>query len=230
MRTSELGDYLKEIARFPLLTREEEQDLARTLRSKTADASEKARARERLTNANLKLVVTLAKRHTRSGLSLHELIAEGNVGLIKAVERFDPKRGTRFSTYAAYWIRRAIQLAVRRLKRGAPEGQDPEETDPPAGRTVRLDALFGLSDPDRDGELEQSRLDLEQIRRVIDELGGREAEILRLRYGLTPGGEPLTLNEIGRKLGITRERVRQIEERAIRKLQRVCRRTLPARR
>lgn len=232
MQQSDLGDYLKEIGKYALLTREEEQALARTLRSKTASARDKARARDRLTNANLKLVVSLAKRHAKSGIPLHELIAEGNVGLIKAVERFDPKRGTRFSTYAAYWIRQAIQLAVQRLKRGAHAKaevkEESEEITPPRGRTVSLDALFALADSDSNVELEQSRVDLERVRQVIDQLGGREAEILRLRYGLTPKSTPLTLDEIGKKLGITRERVRQIEERAIRKLQRECRKTLLA--
>ncbi len=255
-----LGVYLKEIARIPLLTREEEATLARRVQAGDAEA------RARLAEANLRLVVQIARRYLNRGLPLPDLIEEGNIGLLRAVEKFDPGRETRFSTYATWWIRQAVVRAlanqarmirlpvhvglllaryVREQKRltqglGRPPRADElaaalgttveqvEELEEIRQQPVSLDTPVGeeqrplgdlVADPAADptaglGSLLRARADLVS---VLDDLADTERTVLRRRFGLT-GDEPETLEAIGRRLGYTRERIRQIEASALRKL------------
>lgn len=256
-----LGQYLKEIQEEPLLTAEEERTLARAI------AAGDVEARARLIRANLRLVVTIARDYLGRGCSLEDLIAEGNLGLIRAAEEYDPSFGTRFSTYAAYWIKQSIRHALinttstirlpahmvglltkwRRAERALARslGQPPTRemianelqlTESQrvlvdrAQRASRLspegsggDEAAGWSyaesaDPSRPVELAFDAA--EEVRELYERMAGldeREQIILTLRYGL--GGQaPLTLKEVGRRLGVTREWVRKIEVRAIRKL------------
>ena len=260
-----LAVYLGEIARIPLLDREEEQALARRVQAGDEQA------RERLTESNLRLVVQIARRYLNRGLPLPDLIEEGNLGLLRAVEKFDPSRNTRFSTYATWWIRhfvvralanqaRTIRLPVhveallgryaREQKRLTQElGRAPtsEEIAQGLGTTVEqvqeleevrqppvsLDAPIGERDsrvadlvPDESadpshtlGALLRQRADLAT---VLDDLAENERRVLRGRFGLE-GDEPDTLEAIGRRLGLTRERVRQIEMAGLRKLRALLR-------
>ncbi|MDW7711450.1 MAG: sigma-70 family RNA polymerase sigma factor [Deferrisomatales bacterium] len=262
---SAIALYLSEIRRTNLLTPEEELDLAR--RVEQGDDG----ARARMIESNLRLVVKIAKRYTHRGLALLDLIEEGNLGLIRAVERFRADKGCRFSTYATWWIRQSIDRAlvnqanavrlpvhisddIARLFRvashlRAAEGQEPDldrlarEMDVPPGHVRRLlsfarrsfsldqplgeagdyslqDTLEDTETPDpADRVLADDRLRLlaEWLRRLND----REREILELRYGLGKDEEPRTLEEIGQRYHVTRERVRQIEVGALRKLRRL---------
>jgi RNA polymerase primary sigma factor len=261
---SAISLYLSEIRRTRLLTAQEELDLARAVEQ--GDAS----ARRRMIESNLRLVVKIAKRYVHRGLALLDLIEEGNLGLIRAVERFRADKGCRFSTYATWWIRQSIDRAlvnqanavrlpvhisddIARLFRvashlRAAEGQEPdperlaEEMDVRpeyvrrlltfARRSFSLDQPLGedgdyslqdtLEDteaPDPEGRvLEEDRIRLLQT--WLERLGPREQDILILRYGLRDG-EPLTLEKIGERYGVTRERIRQIEMGALRKLRRL---------
>ncbi|HXG04707.1 MAG TPA: sigma-70 family RNA polymerase sigma factor [Candidatus Binatia bacterium] len=254
-----LALYLSEIARIPLLSREEELALAR--RARAGDEAAKAR----LIEANLRLVVQIARRYLNRGLPLPDLIAEGNLGLIRAVEKFDPERGLRFSTYAAWWIRHGIVRALANqarlirlpvhvemlLGRYAKEQQRLTQTlgRPPSAE--ELAAALGLS-VEQVQELEEIRQqpvsldmplgadrgrvadvvpdesadpsaaltalfrDRTDLVSVLDDLAANERLVLRKRFGLD--GEPMTLEAIGRQLGVTRERVRQIEAAGLRKL------------
>jgi RNA polymerase primary sigma factor len=259
-----LALYLGEIARIPLLSREEELALAR--RARAGDEGAKAR----LIEANLRLVVQIARRYLNRGLPLADLIAEGNLGLIRAVEKFDPERGLRFSTYAAWWIRHGIVRALANqarlirlpvhvemlLGRYAKEQQRLTQTlgRPPSAE--ELAAALGLS-VDQVQELEEIRQqpvsldtplgtdrgrvadivpdqsadpsaafsalfrDRTDLISVLDDLAANERLVLRRRFGLD--GEPMTLEAIGRQLGVTRERVRQIEAAGLRKLRSLLR-------
>jgi RNA polymerase primary sigma factor len=258
--------YLSEIRQIPLLTREQEVELARQV------AAGNEAAKKRMVESNLRLVVMLARRYQGRGLPLADLIAEGNLGLIRAVEKFRWDRGTRFSTYATWWIRQAIQRALanqarlirlpvhveaqlgkyRRTRERLTQerGQPPELAEVAAelGLTVKdLEALeeaskmplsletpvgtegegIQLKDvvPDRDEPGAATVANLlrrqENLRELLDDLPPKEREIILDRFGLGGGREaPMTLESIGQRMGVTRERVRQIEASALQKLRR----------
>jgi RNA polymerase primary sigma factor len=257
-----LETYLQEINEVPLLTAAEERQLGTRIQS--GDLA----AREHMIRANLRLVVSIAKMYLDRGLSLQDLIAEGNIGLMKAAEKFDPKAGCRFSTYGTWWIKQSIRRALvnhvpsvrvpgymaemvskwrhvaqeLNFKRGrtptveevAHELAIPEESWPLLKKTiltsslgpeVSLDALTQHQDSVQDERAahpdEQIARDdlLRRLTQLLDSLEERDATILRLRYGMDPAHpEPLTLKEIGKLVGLTRERVRQIERDALRRL------------
>jgi len=263
-RRAPIEMYLSEIRQIPLLTRVQEIELAKQV------AAGNEAAKERMVEANLRLVVMLARRYQGRGLPLGDLIAEGNLGLIRAVEKFRWDRGTRFSTYATWWIRQAIQRALanqsrlirlpvhveallgkyRRTRERLTQerGQPPELAEVAAelGLTVKdLEALEEASKmplsletpvggegegvqlkdvvPDRDelGAAAVSNLLRQQadLRELLDDLPAKERTILFARFGL--GSEaPMTLESIGQRMGVTRERVRQIEAAALQKLRR----------
>ncbi|HEV2054020.1 MAG TPA: sigma-70 family RNA polymerase sigma factor [Methylomirabilota bacterium] len=259
-----LGLYLRDIAKVPLLTPEQEQELARRVQAGDADAE------RQLIEANLRLVVRVARRYLNRGLSLLDLIEEGNLGLLHAVTKFQPGRGTRFSTYAVWWIRQAVARALanqarmirlpvhielllgRYMKKKAALTQDldraptTEEIAKALGqpleeiehiermsqRPVSLDAPIGQ---EGDGKLEDLVKDAEplpgaglgaalkareDLAGVLRDLPDTERSVLELRFGLE-GEEPRTLESIGRQLGLTRERVRQIEAAALARLRRL---------
>jgi RNA polymerase primary sigma factor len=255
-------EYLREIGRVPLLTAEEEVALAK--RIERGDPA----ARRHLIEANLRLVVSVARRYVGRGMLFLDLIQEGNVGLMRAVEKFDWRRGFKFSTYATWWIRQAITRGIadqartirvpvhmvetiNRMSRTQRQlsqtlGRDPTDDELAASLEVTLDRLahirrvsqepVSLEAPTRDeeeGELghfieddEHARpaqatdrkMRREEVVQALESLGHRERKVLELRYGLA-GEDPKTLEEIGRHFGITRERIRQIEGRALLKLQ-----------
>jgi len=256
-----LGVYLAEIARIPLLTREEEQALARRVQ-----AGDEA-AKQRLVEANLRLVVQIARRYLNRGLPLPDLIEEGNLGLLRAVEKFEPQRGTRFSTYATWWIRQAVTRALANqartirlpvhvellLARYVREqsrltqtlGRTPtaEELAQALGTSAReiaeleevrqhpasLDAPAGGESSATLGDLIADRAtmpsetladlfrDRADLASVLDDLAANERTVLRRRFGLE-GDPPETLETIGQRLGLSRERVRQLEGAGLRKL------------
>jgi RNA polymerase primary sigma factor len=253
--------YLREISRVPLLSAHHECFLA-----ERAEQGDKE-ARNHLIEANLRLVVSIAKKYVGQGLTLEDLIEEGNIGLIRAVTKFDYKKGFRFSTYATWWIKQAITRAilegtrvvrlpvyimeeVMRVKRTTRQlyqelGREPapesvgQRLDMPAERVSELliwaEKIFSLDAPLSEEEentlsdiiedmhehgpteLTEQQLLREEIRKVLDQLTVRERQVIELRFGLLDDHDH-TLEEVGRKLKVTRERVRQIEERAIRKL------------
>ena len=253
--------YLKEIGKVPLLTPEEEVDLA----TRMADGDEVAK--QRMTEANLRLVVSIAKRYVGRGMLFLDLIQEGNLGLIKAVEKFDYTKGYKFSTYATWWIRQAITRAIAdqartiripvhmvetinktiRVSRQLLQelGHDPsaeeiaEEMGMPvekvrdilkiAQEPVSLETPIGeeedshLGDfiPDEDAsepsEAASFSLLREQLEEVLDTLAPREKKVLELRFGIVDG-RTRTLEEVGKEFNVTRERIRQIEAKALRKL------------
>ena len=253
--------YLKEIGRVPLLTAEEEIDLAR--RMEAGDET----ARHRLEEANLRLVVSIAKRYVGRGMMFLDLIQEGNLGLLKAVEKFDYSKGYKFSTYATWWIRQAITRAIadqartiripvhmvetinkyirvsRQLLQELGRDPTPEEIAHRMGLSVaRVREIMKISQEPVSletpiGEEEDTHLSdfiedeaapdpadaasmlllKEQISEVLTTLAPREAEVLRLRFGLVDG-RSRTLEEVGQNFGVTRERIRQIEAKALRKL------------
>lgn len=255
-----LQTYLREIDEVQLLSADEEKQLARRI------AKGDAGAREHMIRANLRLVVSIARRYTHKGLGLMDLIAEGNLGLLRAVERFDPESGFRFSTYATWWIKQAIRRAlsskvktihvpahmvelITKWKQAASEltarlGREPTTEEvaraiPVAPKRVELikralrayDASVAsgedmgwifthvLADERSPGpeKIAFENVEREKIARLLAAIDEREAEVLRLRYGLVDGN-PRTLREIGERLGLTRERIRQIENEALRKL------------
>jgi RNA polymerase primary sigma factor len=256
--TDALQLFLNEAGRWPLLTKEEEVELAK--RIERGDQQ----AKERMINSNLRLVVSIAKRYQGHGLSLLDLIQEGIIGLIRAVEKFDWRRGFKFSTYATWWIRQAVQRGVanksrtiripvhiadreQRIARAeralAPKlGRQPTEEEVArqaklplkqlrevrkAARAVTsLDRPIGQDDQGAFGDLlasdqarpeEELTVSLEQdvLRRAVAELPEREREVVKRRYGLNGDRDPASLETIGRELGLTRERVRQIEAKAL---------------
>ena len=253
--------YLKEIGKIPLLTPDEEQALAR----KMAEGDEAAH--QKMVEANLRLVVSIAKRYVGRGLPLLDLIQEGNLGLIKAVSKFDYTKGYKFSTYATWWIRQSISRAIadhartiripvhmvetiNRVSRASHElvqelGRDPspqeiakrlhlpvekvEEIMRVSQEPISLETPVGEEDDSHLGDFIQDEeafepadaasyaLLREQLADVLKTLTPREEKVLRLRYGLTDG-KLHTLEEVGEEFNVTRERIRQIEAKALRKL------------
>ncbi len=253
--------YLKDIGKVPLLTKEEEIELAKRMEA----GDEEAKAK--LSEANLRLVVNLAKRYVGRNLHFLDLIQEGNMGLMKAVEKFDYTKGFKFSTYATWWIRQAITRAIadqgrtiripvhmvetinkqvratrqllqklgreptpaeiaeylgcseERVREIQKIAQDPVSLETPIGEEE--DSHLGDFVEDRGAlspvEVTESQLLKEQLVRVLNTLTPREEKVLRLRYGLDDG-HPRTLEEVGKEFNVTRERIRQIEAKALRKL------------
>ena len=227
--------YLKEIGRVPLLTPEEEIDLALKIQAGGPDGE---KAKQRLSEANLRLVVSIAKRYVGRGMQFLDLIQEGNLGLIKAVEKFDHTKGFKFSTYATWWIRQAITRAIADQARTIRIPVHMVETinkvkkvssqllheygvslETPIGEEE--DSHLGDFIPDDDApvpaEAASQTLLKEQLADVLKTLTPREEKVLRLRFGLEDG-RPRTLEEVGKEFNVTRERIRQIEAKALRKL------------
>lgn len=253
--------YLREISRIPLLTAGRESHLAERAEQGDKDA------RNHLIEANLRLVVSIAKKYVGQGLSLEDLIGEGNIGLIRAVTKFDYRKGFRFSTYATWWIKQAITRSIlegtrvvrlpvyimeevmrvkrmtRQLYQELGREPNPEIIGQRLGMTAErvselliwAEKVFSLDAPLSEEEentlgdviedvrergpmeLTDQQLLREEIRKVLGQLTLRERQVIELRFGLVDDHDH-TLEEVGKKLKVTRERVRQIEERAIRKL------------
>jgi RNA polymerase primary sigma factor len=284
-RRDSIGQYLKETHQYPLLSREAEQHVTWSLRTsegilKTNPRGPKLRSarvqfeesRQRMIECNLRLVVSIAKRYTNMGLELADLIQEGNIGLMQAVERFDPRRNLKFSTYATWWIRQAVTRALSQKSRtvkvpinkiqlariasrtrnklnkqlgreptveeiskkvGAPQKKvdasmksipKMESLDAPAVEDGS--ARWELRSDDRllsPLKVTMSRIMREKIRKALEVLPPRQALIMRMRYGIGFNSEH-NLQEIGRVLNLTRERIRQLERDSLRRLRAVGRR------
>lgn len=259
-----LETYLQEINEVPLLSANEEQDLGRRIQQ--GDLA----AREHLVRANLRLVVSIAKLYSERGLTLQDLIAEGNIGLLKAAEKFDPDAGCRFSTYGSWWIKQAIRRSLsstvqsvrvpgymaeliskwrvvgRELSYRLGRAPSVEEVArelgiPPeswrllkqtiqtttAGSQISLELMTSSQETVEDEksstpeETIQHADMLNRLRELLESIDEREATILRLRYGLGESQEPMTLKDIGKVVGLTRERVRQLERDTLARLSRV---------
>src|SRR5256884_1622982 len=265
MNESDLGlkRYLQEIGQFPLLTPQQEVELAGKI--KRGDAA----ARERMINANLRLVVTIARDYANFGLPLLDLISEGNIGLTKAVERFDPNKGAKVSTYAMWWIKQSIKRAlanqsrtirvpvhladklakIRRVSLQMSDELGREPTDEELGeeigidsekvarlksvgiRPASLDAPIADDDSTEFAEVigdDEAQTPFELLRDknlrgevdgLLEVLDPRERKIISQRFGLD-GGEPKTLEDVGKDFGVTRERIRQLQNIALAKLRR----------
>jgi len=221
MRTDpDLAAYLRDIRGTPLLTAEEEKELAGRV------ARGDPQARDHFARANLRLVVKIARGYAGRGLPLADLVAEGNLGLLRAVDKFDPSLGYRFGIYATCCIKRSIKRALANTARTIRlpdnlESRAGAQGDRDDGR-ASVDAIL----PDRrERSPEAVAADAEEARRVrhlLDELGGREAHVLRLRFGVG-GWDPLSLREVSQRLGLSHERVRQIEREGLAKLARSLR-------
>jgi len=258
-----LNRYLREIGRFPLLTPQQEIELAKKIRM--GDTA----ARERMINANLRLVVTIARDYTNLGLPLLDLISEGNIGLTKAVERFEPTKGAKLSTYAMWWIKQSIKRAlanqsktirlpvhladkvakVRRVSLQMSDELGREPTDDELGQEIGIDsdkitrlksvgirpASIDAPIADNDStefaevisddeaqtpfELLRDKNLLGEVEGLLEVLDPREKKIISQRFGLD-GGKPKTLEDVGKNFGITRERIRQLQNNALTKLRR----------
>ena len=259
--TDPIREYLKEIGSIPLLTQEQEQELAK--RKALGDLH----AGQKLVEANLRLVVSIAKRYTGRGMSFLDLVQEGNIGLMKAVEKFDYTKGYKFSTYATWWIKQSVTRAladqsrtirlpvhmveavnrVRRAQRmlAVRLGREPSNEEigkeigmsekrvtelmQSSGDTVSLETPVGDEDGSNLGdfvaddanasteEKAESVFLREEIDQMLQGLNPREREVIILRFGLE-SGHPMTLEEVGKRFKVTRERIRQIETAALRKL------------
>lgn len=265
---SSISWYLDQINRIPLLTREQEDTLARACRDGDS------RAKDELIKSNLRFVVSIAKKYQTSGISLLDLINEGNLGLIKAAEKFDPDRGYHFISYAVWWIRQSIMLAIsqkaslirlplnrtadlQKIERVHKKLENKFGREPSANEIaeeldmdneeinhlrnitqdfVSLDSTLGDSedttildmivDPKADSPDEQVFEEslINSLNEVLDTLTDSEKEILCMRYGLN-GYEPMSLQQIGDKFNLSKERIRQIEKKAIRRLRHPSRST-----
>ena len=261
--TDPIHMYLKEIGQVPLLTSDQEIELAKRVEQGDEDA------KRQLEEANLRLVVSIAKHYTGHGMSLMDLIQEGSLGLIRAVEKYDYKKGFRFSTYATWWIRQSITRAIadqgrtiripvhmveniNKVNRSARDlvqrlGRDPTPDELAKEAHMSVERIREIQRISREpvsmetpvGDEEDSSLGdfirddttphpadeaartmlREQIREILSDLTEREQQVLRLRYGLDDD-RSRTLEEVGRQLNVTRERIRQIEAKALRKLKR----------
>ena len=212
--------YLKEIGKVPLLSPEEEIELAKQMEMGNEYA------KKRLAEANLRLVVSIAKRYVGRGMQFLDLIQECNLGLIKAVEKYDYSKGFKFSTYATWWIRQAITRSIADQARTIRIPVHMVET---INRLIRTSTPIGEEEDSHLGDFIQDDhvqvpLDAatftllhEQLMEVLDTLTDREQKVLRLRFGLDDG-RPRTLEEVGKEFNVTRERIRQIEAKALRKL------------
>jgi RNA polymerase primary sigma factor len=258
--TDALQLFLNEVGRYKLLTAEEEVELAKRIERGDREA------KDLMINSNLRLVVSIAKKYQGHGLSLLDLIQEGIIGLIRAVEKFDWRRGFKFSTYATWWIRQAVQRGVankareiripvhivdreRKIARAerdltAKHGRVPTEEEISKATKLPLKqvrevreaarAVTSLDRPVGEGdasygelvageeappeELIEVSLEEDVLRRAVRSLPEREQEVLKMRYGLNGDSTPKSLEEIGRHLGLTRERVRQVEAKALERL------------
>ena len=259
--TDALQLFLNEIARYPLLTAAQEVELAKRIEKGDAEA------KQQMVNSNLRLVVSIAKRYQGHGLSLLDLVQEGVLGLIRAVEKFDWRRGFKFSTYATWWIRQAVQRGIAnqartiriplhvtererkvgriqaeltaRLGRVPTDGEIADALELPLERVLDVRhtarAVTSLDQPlgeDSEGGLidliaaegvepsEEVHLNLreEALRKAVGNLPEHEQQVIRLRYAIEHNDRPMTVEEIGRQLGLTRERVRQIEADALGRL------------
>ena len=223
--------YLKEIGKVPLLSADEEVELAKKMETGNLDA------RKRLAEANLRLVVSIAKRYVGRGMLFLDLIQEGNLGLIKAVEKFDYRKGYKFSTYATWWIRQAITRAIadqartiripvhmvetiNKLVREIQKiSQEPVSLETPIGEEEDSHLGDFIQDDNVPVPAEAAAFTLlkEQLSEVLGTLTDRERKVLELRFGLDDG-RARTLEEVGKEFNVTRERIRQIEAKALRKL------------
>ena len=261
--------YLQQIGKIPLLTFEQELECAKQIKEKHSQ-----KARKTLINANLRLVVSIAKKYIGRGLSFLDLIQEGNLGLMKAAEKFDYSKGYKFSTYATWWIQQAITRGIAdksrmirlpvhmietlsKIKRATIElstelnrvptkEEIASRVDMPVNKLVALmkssQSTISIETPANqkdetskiadfivddthitpDTKVTQENL-LEDVRKMLNQLNPKEKDVLIMRYGLDNNGQKKTLDEIGTRYGVSRERIRQIETRAIAKLKKLCR-------
>lgn len=262
--------YLQQIGKIPLLSAEEELDIAKKIKNEHCEFS-----KDILVNANLRLVVSIAKKYIGRGLSFLDLIQEGNIGLMKAAERFDYEKGYKFSTYATWWIQQSITRAiadkarairlpihmieslnkikkttidlttelgrtptkqeiayklgitVAKLNQIVKSAQSTISIETPAGNSQKDDStkiadyIVDESTETPDSRVSQESM-LEDIQKMLKQLMPKERDVLIMRYGLDNNGEKKTLDEIGSHYGVSRERIRQIENRAISKLKKLC--------
>lgn len=259
----DLRAYLREINRHPLLTQEEERELGWKIINESCPE-----ARERMIRCNLRLVVAIAKNYSNRGLPLSDLIEEGNIGLMRAVEGFDPAQGARFSTYASWWIKQGMKRAlinaaqpvhipaymvelvakwkvayrrleaemgttptlhdlakamdlplrkVRIIRRAVKAFQTPSAPRNASGELMSMSEMIADQRAGTPAERLFAEEDLRILRQLLDAIDEREAQVLRMRFGLD-GGDPLTLKQISDELNISRERVRQIVDESLTKL------------